>query len=284
MDRIVCSRLDPCAGSSSGVHSRPSISGLPREKGHMIALDVDNIDVRFGGLKVLTMCKLSVETGEKRAIIGPNGAGKTTLFNVISGMIKPSGGRVRSFGQDITDYPAHVRASLGLARTFQITNLFNNLSVLENLALGLQALRSTKYVFYRLVTSFGDMMANATALLKKWGLEDKKDHLVRNLSHGEQRQLEIILALASKPKVLLLDEPTQGLSTAETALVVPMVRSLESSTTVLFIEHDMDVAFQMADSITVLYYGSVLAEGTEEEIRGNASVAEVYLGLENHHA
>lgn len=247
----------------------------------MIALEVDNVDVRFGGLQVLTMCRLSVETGEKRAIIGPNGAGKTTLFNVISGMIKPSAGRVRSFQQDITDYPAHRRASFGLARTFQITNLFTNLSVIDNIVLGLQALTRTKYVFYKLTSSFDDLMRSAVSFLKSWGLEGKKDHLVRSLSHGEQRQLEIILALATKPKVLLLDEPTQGLSSAETALVVPMVRSLESSTTVLFIEHDMDVAFQMADKITVLYYGSVLAEGTEEEIRGSPRVAEVYLGLEN---
>ena len=173
-----------------------------------------------------------------------------------------------------------MRASLGLARTFQITNLFNNLTVLENILLGLQALTSTKYVFYRTTSSFTELIGNAVALLSAWGLADKKEHPVRSLSHGEQRQLEIILALASKPKILLLDEPTQGLSTAETALVVPMVRSLESSTTVLFIEHDMDVAFQMADRITVLYYGSVLAEGTEDEIRGNPNVAEVYLGLE----
>ena len=147
--------------------------------------------------------------------------------------------------------------------------------------MGLQALTSTKYVFYRMTSSFSELMGNAIGLLRTWGLEDKKDRPVRSLSHGEQRQLEIVLALASKPKILLLDEPTQGLSTAETALVVPMVRSLESSTTVLFIEHDMDVAFQMADKITVLYYGSVLAEGTADEIRGNPSVAEVYLGLEN---
>lgn len=250
----------------------------------MIALQIDNVDVRFGGLQVLTMCRLSVEAGEKRAIIGPNGAGKTTLFNVISGIIMPSAGKVLSFDQDITRSPAHVRAMHGLARTFQITNLFNNLSVLENIILGLQALTSTKYIFYRTTASFTELVDSAVSLLRTWGLENKKDRPVRSLSHGEQRQLEIILALASRPKILLLDEPTQGLSTAETALVVPMVRSLDPSTTVLFIEHDMDVAFQMADKITVLYYGSVLAEGTEDEIRGNPNVAEVYLGLEGDNA
>lgn len=246
----------------------------------MIALEVDNVDVRFGGVKALTMCRLSLEAGEKRAIIGPNGAGKTTLFNVISGMIKPSAGRILFFDKEITRYRPHLRAALGLARTFQITNLFVNLSVTQNIILALQALRPTKYVFYRRTSSFTKLIDNAVTMLKRWGLEDRKDELVRNLSHGEQRQLEIILALASHPRVLLLDEPTQGLSSAETALVIPMIRSLDESTTVLFIEHDMDVAFQMADAITVLHYGTVLAEGDEGEIRGNPQVAEVYLGLE----
>ncbi|MFH1112442.1 MAG: ABC transporter ATP-binding protein [Pseudomonadota bacterium] len=250
----------------------------------MIALEVENINVRFGGLQALTMCSLAVEQGERRAVIGPNGAGKTTLFNVISGMIKPTAGSIRSFDRDITKAAAHVRASLGIARTFQITNLFPNLSVVENMVLGLQALTPLKYVFYKPVASFPEMLETAVSHLKDWGLADKADHPVRSLSHGEQRQLEIILAMSSRPKVLLLDEPTQGLSTAETALVVPMVGALDPSTTILFIEHDMDVAFQMADRITVLYYGSVLAEGSEDDIRGNPEVAEVYLGLEGGNA
>lgn len=250
----------------------------------MVALQIDNVYVRFGGLQVLTQCSLSIEAGEKRALIGPNGAGKTTLFNVISGMIKPSAGRVLAFQRDITKSPAHVRASLGLSRTFQITTLFVNLTVLENILLGLQALTPTKYVFYKTTTSFSRLIDQAVALLQGWGMEKKKNDLLGSLSHGEQRQLEIILALASKPKILLLDEPTQGLSTAETALVVPMVRTLDPSTTVLFIEHDMDVAFQMADRITVLNFGTVLAEGTEEEIRGNPRVSEVYLGLDGNEA
>lgn len=247
----------------------------------MIVLEVDNIDVRFGGLQALAGCQLSVKAGERRAILGPNGAGKTTLFNVISGLIKPSNGNIRFFGRDVTRTPAHTRASIGLSRTYQITNLFPNLSVMENLILGFQALTSTKYVFYKTLSSFSALLEAAESLLLEWGLNEKKDHPVRMLSHGEQRQLEIILALSTRPKVLLLDEPTQGLSSAETALVVPMVHALDPSTTVLFIEHDMDVAFQMADRITVLYYGSVLAEGSEEDIKGNPSVAEVYLGIED---
>lgn len=250
----------------------------------MKILEIDKVDVHFGGLQALTSCRLAVESGERRAIIGPNGAGKTTLFNVISGMIRPTGGAIRSFGEDITTMPVHLRASLGISRTFQITNLFPNLSVMENLILGLQASSRLKFVFFRRLSSFSALLGRAESYLKKWGLEEKKDHPVRMLSHGEQRQLEIILAMAISPKILLLDEPTQGLSSAETALVVPMVKALDPSTTVLFIEHDMEVAFQMADRITVLYYGSVLADGSEAEIRGNPAVAEVYLGLEGNHA
>jgi len=154
----------------------------------MSALTLDKISVEFGGLQALTMLSSSIEIGEKRAIIGPNGAGKTTLFNVISGMVKATSGRVLLFDQDITDYTAHLRASFGLARTFQITNLFSNLSVLENIFLGVQALTRTKYVFYRGTSSFRELITNAESLLRKWGLWDKRNYPVRNLSHGEQRQ------------------------------------------------------------------------------------------------
>jgi branched-chain amino acid transport system ATP-binding protein len=248
----------------------------------MPALTLKKISVEFGGLHALTLLTLSVEIGEKRAIIGPNGAGKTTLFNVISGMVKPASGRVLLFDQDITDYTAHLRAAFGLARTFQITNLFTNLSVLENIILGVQALTRTKYVFYSRTSSFWDLITTAESLLRQWGLWDKRNDPVRNLSHGEQRQLEIVLALSTKPKILLLDEPSQGLSTAETALIIPMIDQLDPSTTVLFIEHDIDVAFKIADKISVLYFGQILAEGKEAEIRGNPKVAEVYLGLDTH--
>jgi len=250
----------------------------------MFALTLDKISVLFGGIQALAALTLSVEVGEKRAIIGPNGAGKTTLFNVISGMINPTGGRVLLFDQDITDYPVHLRAAFGLSRTFQITNLFTNLSVLENILLGLQALTRTKYVFYNRTVSFRELMDNAESLLSKWGLWEKRNYPVRNLSHGEQRQLEIVLALSGRPRILLLDEPTQGLSTAETALVIPMIEQLDPSNTVLFIEHDLDVAFKIADKVSVLYFGQILAEGKEDEIRGNSKIAEVYLGLDSRHA
>lgn len=250
----------------------------------MNALEIQSISVNFGGIRVLNDCSFSVRTGGKQAIIGPNGAGKTTLFNIISGMIKPSAGGIFLFDEDITATPAHLRAARGLARTFQINNLFPNLTVLENVVLAIQALSPAKYVFYRLTGSFKKMIHRAEAQLRDWGIWEKKDQQVRNLSHGEQRQLEIILALSGDPKVVLLDEPTQGLSTAETSLVVPMINRIDTSTTILFIEHDMDVAFQMADRISVLHQGRMLAEGTEAEIRGNRQVAEVYLGMEEHHA
>ncbi len=232
----------------------------------------------------MALLSISVEVGEKRAIIGPNGAGKTTLFNVISGMIRPTSGRVVLFDQEITDCPVHLRALFGLSRTFQITNLFSNLSVLENIILGLQALTRTKYVFYSRTVSFRELQDNAESLLSKWGLWEKRNYPVRNLSHGEQRQLEIVLALSGKPRLLLLDEPTQGLSTAETAMVIPMLEQLDPSTTVLFIEHDLDVAFKVADRTSVLYFGQILAEGKENEIRGNPKIAKVYLGLDAQHA
>jgi len=279
-----CRRPDP---GIEGMDCRAfSIANIIMQRLHetMKALEVEKIDVRFGGLRVLTMCSLSVEVGERRAIIGPNGAGKTTLFNVLSGVVAPTAGGLKLFGKEITNLSPHARAHLGLARTFQVTNLFPNLTVTENIILGLQALTGTKYVFYRTMRSLRNLLKRAEDLLERWGLGEKRNEIVRNLSHGEQRQLEIILALATDPKILLLDEPTQGLSSSETALVIPMVESLDKSTTVLFIEHDMDVAFQMAETITVLHFGCVLAEGDERTIRSNTEVSDVYLGIGGSHA
>ncbi|MHB8763209.1 MAG: ABC transporter ATP-binding protein [Deferrisomatales bacterium] len=244
----------------------------------MKALTIEDIGVRFGGVQALNHLSLSVEEGERRAIIGPNGAGKTTFFNAISGTLAPDAGRVLLYDRDITRCAAHHRAALGLARTFQLTNLFPSLSVLDNLILGIQALKPMKYVFFRRTSSFRGVASYAESLLEEWGLRERRQTLVRHLSHGEHRQLEIVLAVASRPRVLLLDEPTQGLSTAETASVIPMLERIGRDTTILFIEHDMDVAFQVADRVSVLYFGQLLAEGDEAEIRSNRQVAEVYLG------
>ena len=244
----------------------------------MKALRVEKIDVSFGGVQAIGGLSLSLEPGERRVVIGPNGAGKTTLFNVISGVLRPSAGRVLLHERDVTDVPVHRRSGLGLARTFQITNLFPSLTVRENLILGLQALKPTKYVFYKKVSSFHCLLSRADELLEEWGLGGRRNDPVRVLSHGEHRQLEIVLALAEDPSVLLLDEPTQGLSAAETALVLAMLGRVGRDKAILFIEHDMDVAFRIADTVSVLYFGQLLAEGDEAAIRGNARVAEVYLG------
>ncbi len=221
---------------------------------------------------------LSVEPGERRALIGPNGAGKTTLFNLISGDLSPSGGRIILFGRDVTNLPPHRRAALGLARTFQITNLFPSLTVLENLLLAVQALERTKLSLVRPVTSYPHLYERARAILDSVGLGDKEEEVVRNLSHGEQRQIEVAMALASRPRLLLLDEPTAGLSLAESRLMTGLLKRLDAGITLLIIEHDMDVAFALTDRVTVLHNGKVVADGGRDEVKADPLVREIYLG------
>jgi len=235
----------------------------------------------FGGLQALNNVNFSIEPGERRAIIGPNGAGKTTLFNIISGLLRPSAGRILFLGEDITRMPAHRRAALGLARTFQITNLFPSLTVKENMLLSLQAPNTLKFSFLRPLTSDKYLFPRAQDLLEQWGMWDKRDVEVRNLSYGDQRQLEIILALSQNPKLLLLDEPTSGLSRAESITTVSMIEALQQDVTILFIEHDMDTAFRLAEQVMVLHLGSVLALGPPDEIKRNSQVQKVYLGEES---
>lgn len=244
----------------------------------MIALNVQSLSKSFGGLKATYKVSLEIEEGERRAIIGPNGAGKTTLFNLINGFLLPSSGRISLFGRDVTSLHAHQRAALGIARTFQVTNLFQRLTLFENILLGVQATKAARFCFYRRAKSFGEMMHEVEDLLKEWSLWEKRDVPLKHLSYGEQREIEVIMALASKPRLLLLDEPTAGLSPAETVQVTSIIRSLPREITTVLIEHDMDVAFAVAERITVLYFGSVLEEGTVEQIKGNPKVAEVYLG------
>jgi branched-chain amino acid transport system ATP-binding protein len=221
---------------------------------------------------------LSVQVGERRALIGPNGAGKTTLFNLISGTLPLSGGAISLFGQDVTRAPAHRRAALGLARTFQITNLFADLTVLENCLLAVQALSPVKFSMLRPVTAYGHLRERARAVLEAVGLEAVAAARVNVLSHGEQRQLEIALALAGRPRVLLLDEPTAGLSPAESRLMAALLARLDPAITVLMIEHDMDIALELSPTVTVLHYGRVIADGSREEIRADPQVREIYLG------
>jgi branched-chain amino acid transport system ATP-binding protein len=242
-------------------------------------LAIERLAKNFGGLQALHDLSLEIQPGERRAIIGPNGAGKTTLFNLIGGQLSPSSGRIFLFGREVTTLPPFRRAALGLARTFQITTLFPNLTVMENMLLAVQALDSMKFILYRPLTSYQHILGRARSLLEEWHLWGRRDALVRQLSYGEQRQLEILLALAGAPKLLLLDEPTAGLSVAETPLVTSLVQHLDPSITVLLIEHDMDVAFEVAQHITVLHQGGLLTDGSPEAIRKDPTVAEIYLGV-----
>jgi branched-chain amino acid transport system ATP-binding protein len=245
----------------------------------MTALVVESVSKNFGGVAAVVGVSLDVREGERRVLLGPNGAGKTTLFHTISGSIIPSAGRIALFGRDITHLRPDRRARLGLARTFQITNLFPRLTVLESVLLavggmghGLQLFQSASYR--------RRMRAEADRLLDQWSLAPGAHRVVRTLSYGEQRQLEIVLALAGEPKLLLLDEPTAGLSPAETGRVVAMVQGLPRDITVLMIEHDMDVAFELADRIAVMHQGRLIAEGSKAEIRANRQVVEIYLGTD----
>ncbi len=244
----------------------------------MKAIETAALSKSFGGLQAVMNVSLGIEAGERRAIIGPNGAGKTTLFHLISGFLLPSSGKNHLFGQDVTRLQAYQRAALGLSRTFQVTNLFYKLTLLENILLGIQAVKRARFCFYRTVGSFRDIVPETEWLLKEWNLWERKDVLVKNLSYGEQRQIEVIMALATRPRLLLLDEPTAGLSAAESAQVVSMIKKLPREITIILIEHDMDVAFEIADKITVLHFGTILAEGPSGEIKGNPKVTEIYLG------
>jgi branched-chain amino acid transport system ATP-binding protein len=242
------------------------------------SLELVNVTKTFGGLLANDGISLTLAAGERRAIIGPNGAGKTTLFSLISGEQAPTGGAIRLFGRDVTRLPPHRRAALGLSRTYQITNLFPRLTALENCLLAVQALSPSKFHVHRPLDSYPDHWRRARAVLDSVGLRDREAEDVRELSHGEQRQLEIALALAGSPRLLLLDEPTAGLSPAESQLMVELLKRLDPAISILIIEHDMDVAFEVTDRITVLHYGRVVAEGLAHEMKTNALVQEIYLG------
>ena len=246
--------------------------------GAAAALSLAGLSKEFGGLRAVDGVSLEVAPGERRAIIGPNGAGKTTLFSLISGETRPSRGRISLFGLDVTRFSPHRRAGLGLARTYQITNLFPRLTALESCLLAVQALTGAKFHLHRDMRRYPAFFERARAVLAAVGLGEQTDEVVRNLSHGEQRQLEIALALAGSPRLLLLDEPTAGLSPAESHAMTALLKTLDPAMTVLVIEHDMDVAFALTDRITVLHYGKVVADGLSGEVKANALVQEIYLG------
>lgn len=243
-------------------------------------LECLSLTKRFEGLEAVKQVTLKVEHGERRAIIGPNGAGKTTLFRTISGEFEASSGNIRLFGRDITRMPPYKRTALGLGRTFQITNLFNTMTVMDNLVLAAMGLKRLKYSLHRNLSSYKDLYAHAGEILDTVGMKKKREEIITSLSYGEQRQIEIALALLSNPKVLLLDEPTAGLSPADSAMMARMIHQLDPEMTILIIEHNMDVAFQVADRITVLHQGAVFAEGDQDQIHNNQQVQEIYFGAE----
>jgi branched-chain amino acid transport system ATP-binding protein len=232
----------------------------------------------FGGLQAVHNVNLEVYSGDRMGIIGPNGAGKTTLFNVITGVLTASSGQVLLFGNDVTRHATYRRTAAGMARTFQITTLFPKLTVLDNVLLAVQGLRPMKFVMWRRLSTYRDVYHQARTLLEQVGYWDRRDVEIRHLSHGEQRQVEIILAMASNPKILLLDEPAAGLSTGESQEMATFLRGLDPQLAMLMIEHDMDVAFAVVDTIVVLHYGEVVEEGTTEQIRASTRVREIYLG------
>ena len=237
---------------------------------------------RYGGLIATDHLDLSVEQGETHAIIGPNGAGKTTLIHQISGGLLPNEGSIFFNGRDITPCPLHVRVALGLARSYQITNIFKAYTVLDNLALAIQARSGSSMRFWRPAQRESALFDEARETAHAIGLGDRVDTLANNLAHGEQRQLEVGLALATKPKMLLLDEPMAGMGPKESQQLIPLIQSLRGDLTVLLVEHDMQAVFQLADRISVLVAGRIIATGTAAQIRDNADVKKAYLGDEVH--
>jgi branched-chain amino acid transport system ATP-binding protein len=249
----------------------PAINGQP-------VLELKGLSKSFGGLHAVRDVTLKIMPGDRKAIIGPNGAGKTTLFNLITGIYPASSGQVLLFGQDVTSWQSHQRTALGMARTFQITSLFPKLTVLDNVLLAIQGLRPSKFVMWRFMSSYRDVYDKAHQLLEQAAFLDRKDTEVRYLSHGEQRQLEIVLGLASDPKILLLDEPAAGLSSGESVEMAHFLLRLDPRLAILLIEHDMDVVFDVAQEISVLHFGEVLETGTPEQIKKSQKVQEIYLG------
>jgi branched-chain amino acid transport system ATP-binding protein len=246
----------------------------------MNVLDIKNVTKRFGSLVAVRDVSLAVPQGQLRAIIGPNGAGKTTFFNLISGFFAPTSGSIAFDGRDVTALPAYERVALGMARTFQITEIFPELSVFENVRIGAEMKAGYGLSPYIGRAAAAAIRKTVDEMLELVGLQGKAHRLVGELAHGDQRCAEIAMALSLAPHLLLLDEPTAGMGDQETYQITQLVRRLhrEKNCTIVLIEHDMRVVFHLADRITVLDQGALLAEGTPQEIAANASVQEAYLG------
>jgi ABC-type branched-subunit amino acid transport system ATPase component len=241
-------------------------------------LETVGLEKSFGRIRVTNDVNLKVERGERRVVLGPNGAGKTTLFNILAGEIRPSAGTIRLGGEDVTAKPVEARARLGLARSYQKNNLFNELTIRENMALAAATSKGAAGWFIKDTLSDRDIAAEIEDIAHRVGLADLLDQPVDAVSYGARRQLEVGIALVTRPRILLMDEPTSGVGPEMIKAFRSLLKSLPAELTVLIIEHDMDLAFDVADRITVLNYGEVVFEGTPEETRASDLVNEIYLG------
>jgi branched-chain amino acid transport system ATP-binding protein len=240
----------------------------------MQALSIANLTIDFGGLTALSEVSMSVQKGARHGVIGPNGAGKTTLFNFICGDLQPTSGKISLFGKDVTSLPAHNRVEQGLGRTFQKMNVFMELTVMDNVRL---AIGNKRIGWDSLRIKELEIVRKAQDLTRRFGLEEKTSVPVKHLSYGEQRVMEILLALAIEPSLLLLDEPMAGLSAAERISITSMIKQLPKEMTIIVIEHDMDVIFDVTEQMTVLHYGRVIADGPNSDILKDDNVQEIYL-------
>jgi len=241
-------------------------------------LEMRNLTKQFGGVRACDDISLKILVNETHAIIGPNGAGKTTLVSQLSGGLKPDSGTVHFNGRDITSLPVHKRNAIGLARSFQITSLIMSMSVLDNVALGVQARDGHSFRFWKPARAVTKLRDRAMEILEQIELGDKAQSKVSALSHGERRQVEIAVALAGEPTLLLLDEPMAGMGASESSKMVDILKTMKGEKTIVLIEHDMDVVFALADRISVLVYGRIIATGSPDEIRQNNDVRRAYLG------
>ncbi len=241
-------------------------------------LHIQDIHKDFSGLKVLTGAEFKVKHNERHAVIGPNGAGKTTLFNIISGKFKPSAGAILFKGEDISGKPPHILNHCGLSRSFQITNVFQELSVFENILSGVRSRYGLRYHFFKKPGYDRNICEKTESILEEVGLADVKDQPASSLSYGQQRALEIGITLSTEPELILLDEPTAGMTREETDQAIKMIDQVTAGRTLIVIEHDMEVVFSLADTISVLHYGTILVSDTPEKIRNDQRVKDAYLG------
>jgi branched-chain amino acid transport system ATP-binding protein len=244
----------------------------------MNILETKRLYHEFSGLKVLSDVNLEVKQGERHAIIGPNGAGKTTLFNVITGTYVPSRGEVFFKGKEVTGFKPHQMVRLGVGRSFQITSTFNRLTAFQNIRMGVLSRRGVRFNLFQYVDKIKDITQETDEVLRRINLHEVRDVAAGTLSYGQQRSLEISMALVTDPDLVMLDEPTAGMSKDETHYAVELIRRLTEGKTVVIIEHDMDVVFSLANRITVLHLGTILASGPPNEIRENQAVKDAYLG------